>query len=98
MSEAVEMTKRSGGRPKGSLNKNRPLPVVFPDDPAPLRFGKNLLLARHRLGLTQEQVALAARVDHDLVYSVETGDRDIRLSSASKLAAAVRLTIGELLD
>lgn len=97
MSEAIEITKRSVGRPKGRLNTNKPLPIVLPDDPAPLRFGKNLLHARHRLGLTQEQVAKAARVDEDMVYAVETG-RDIRLSSASKLAAAVHLTISDLLD
>jgi transcriptional regulator with XRE-family HTH domain len=61
-------------------------------------FGKNLREARERLGLTQEQVAERSGVQAGEVSRIERGKRDPKVSTMEKLAAAVEMPPGRLLD
>ncbi len=69
-----------------------------PDDPAVGDLGTNLLAARKRLGLTQEEVAERSGVHATEVSRIEAGKRDPKVSTLERLAAAVELTPGRLLD
>ena len=61
-------------------------------------FGKNLRAARKKLGLTQEQVAERSGVQAGEVSRMERGLRDPQVSTVMKLAAAVEVAPGRLLD
>jgi transcriptional regulator with XRE-family HTH domain len=61
-------------------------------------LGKNLLAARKKLGLTQEQVAERCDVLAGEVSRIEHGKRDPQVSTLEKLAQAVELPPGRLLD
>jgi transcriptional regulator with XRE-family HTH domain len=61
-------------------------------------LGKNLRAARQRLELTQEQVAERSGVQAGEVSRIERGLRDPQVSTLEKLAAAVEMQPGELLE
>jgi transcriptional regulator with XRE-family HTH domain len=61
-------------------------------------LGSNLRAARKKLGLTQEQVAERSGVHPTEVSRIEAGKRDPQVSTLRKLAAAVEVSPGELLD
>jgi transcriptional regulator with XRE-family HTH domain len=61
-------------------------------------LGKNLRAARERLGLTQEQVAERSGVQAGEVSRIETGKRDPKVSTLERLAKAVELKPGQLLE
>jgi transcriptional regulator with XRE-family HTH domain len=61
-------------------------------------LGKNLRAARTKLGLTQEEVAERSGVQAGEVSRIERGKRDPKASTIEKLAAAVELPPGRLLD
>ena len=61
-------------------------------------LGKNLRAARQRLELTQEQVAERSGVQAGEVSRIERGLRDPQVSTLEKLAAAVEMRPGELLE
>ena len=61
-------------------------------------FGKNLRAARKKLDLTQEQVAERCGVQAGEVSRMERGLRDPKVSTVVKLAAAVEVAPGRLLD
>jgi len=61
-------------------------------------LGKNLRAARKKLGLTQEEVAERSGVQAGEISRIETGKRDPQVSTLEKLAAAVELKPGRLLD
>ncbi len=67
------------------------------DDPCVGDFGKNLRAARKKLGLTR-QVAERSGVQAGEVSRMERGLRDPKISTAAKLAAAVEVSPGQLLD
>lgn len=69
-----------------------------PDDPPVGDLGKNLRAARHRLKLTQEQVAERSGVHATEVSRIEAGKRDPKVSTLERLAAAVELPPGKLLE
>jgi transcriptional regulator with XRE-family HTH domain len=68
------------------------------DDSCMGELGTNLREARERLGLTQEQVAERSGVHATEVSRIEAGKRDPQVSTVKKLAAAVELAPGRLLD
>jgi transcriptional regulator with XRE-family HTH domain len=68
------------------------------DDPRVGDLGKNLRAARKRLGLTQEQVAERSGVQAGEVSRIEGGKRDPKVSTLEKLAAAVEVKPGQLLE
>lgn len=61
-------------------------------------LGENLLAARKKLGLTQEQVAERSGVQAGEVSRIEGGKRDPQLSTILKLAKAVEVKPGKLLE
>jgi transcriptional regulator with XRE-family HTH domain len=61
-------------------------------------LGSNLRAARKKLGLTQEQVAERSGVHSTEVSRIEAGKRDPQVSTLRKLAAALEVSPGELLD
>jgi transcriptional regulator with XRE-family HTH domain len=61
-------------------------------------LGKNLRAARKKLGLTQEEVSERSGVQAGEVSRIERGKRDPQVSTVEKLAAAVELPPGRLLD
>jgi len=61
-------------------------------------FGANLREARKRLGLTQEQVAERCGVHATEVSRIEAGKRDPKVSTLRRLAAAVEVPPGRLLE
>jgi transcriptional regulator with XRE-family HTH domain len=68
------------------------------DDPRVGQLGTNLREARKRLGLTQEDVAERSGVQAGEVSRIEAGKRDPKVSTLEKLAAAVELPPGRLLE
>lgn len=61
-------------------------------------LGANLKSARTKLGLTQEQVADRSGVHATEVSRIEAGKRDPQVSTVEKLARAVELRPGQLLE
>jgi len=61
-------------------------------------LGSNLRDARKRLGLTQEEVAERSGVHPTEVSRIEAGKRDPRTSTLLRLARALEVRPGELLD
>jgi transcriptional regulator with XRE-family HTH domain len=61
-------------------------------------LGTNLREARELLGLTQEQVAERSGVHFTEVSRIEAGKRDPRISTVERLAKAVEVKPGQLLD
>lgn len=68
------------------------------DDPCMGDLGTNLREARERLGLTQEQVAERSGVHATEVSRIEAGKRDPQVSTVRKLASALQMPAGQLLD
>jgi transcriptional regulator with XRE-family HTH domain len=61
-------------------------------------LGVNLRDARKKLGMSQEQVAERSGVHATEVSRIESGKRDPRVSTVKRLAAAVELRPGQLLE
>lgn len=61
-------------------------------------LGSNLKAARRRLGLTQEQVAERSGVHATEVSRIEADKRDPQVSTLEKLAEAVEVSPGQLLE
>lgn len=61
-------------------------------------LGSNLREARKRLGLTQEQVAQRSGVHTTEVSRIEGGKRDPQVSTVRRLAEAVEVKPGQLLE
>lgn len=61
-------------------------------------LGPNLREARERLELTQEQVAERSGVYAGEISRIELGKRDPQISTLERLAKAVEVTPGQLLD
>jgi transcriptional regulator with XRE-family HTH domain len=59
-------------------------------------FGKNLRRARMRLGLSQEEVALACGLHRTEVSLLERGEREPRLETAALLGDLLGSTLDEL--
>ena len=61
-------------------------------------LGANLRSARKKLGLSQEQVAERSGVHATEVSRIEAGKRDPRVTTVERLANAVEVKPGDLLD
>ena len=62
------------------------------------QVARNLLAARERNGLTQEELSALSGVHPTEVSRIENAHRDIQISTAFKLAKALDLTPGQLID
>jgi len=63
-----------------------------------LAFGKVLRAVRKEVGLTQEQLALAAEIDRTFVSLMERGERQPTVRMIFKLAAALRVPPSQLIQ
>lgn len=61
-------------------------------------FANNVAEARRRAGLTQEEVSERSGVHPTEVSRIENGNRDARVSTVFRLAAALEVSPGQLLD
>jgi transcriptional regulator with XRE-family HTH domain len=68
------------------------------DDHRVGNLGSNLREARTRLELTQEQVAERSGVHATEVSRIEAGKRDPKVTTLERLAAAVEVPPGRLLE
>jgi len=62
------------------------------------KLGPNLRAARLKLELSQEQVSERSGVHATEVSRIEAGKRDPRVSTVERLARAVKLRPGQLLE
>ena len=62
------------------------------------RFGANLRRARRRKGLSQEQIAVRASLHRTEISMLERGERVPRIDTLIRLAGAMAVPAGELLD
>jgi ribosome-binding protein aMBF1 (putative translation factor) len=60
-------------------------------------FGLAIKLARTRRGWTQEQLGKAAGLDRGHISRIERGDLDAGITTQEKIAAALGLSLGELI-
>jgi len=63
-----------------------------------VRFGQNLVRARKRAGLSQEEVGFRASLHRTEVGMLERGIRLPRIDTLIKLAGAIEVDPAELLD
>lgn len=62
------------------------------------RFGENLSRARREAGLTQEDVGIRASLHRTEIGLLERGERVPRIDTALKLAGAVGVSLGDLIE
>ena len=62
------------------------------------RFGKNLARCRKRVGISQEETAVRASLHRTAVGQIERAERVCRVDTLIKLAGALGVEPGELLD
>jgi transcriptional regulator with XRE-family HTH domain len=60
-------------------------------------LARNLRAKRAELGLSQEELADRAGLHRTYVGAIERAERNVSIDNIAKLAAAVGLTVGELL-
>lgn len=75
-----------------------PIPAPPPDrtqlHAQRVAFGDRLRTARHRAGLTQEQLALQAGMDRPAYSEIERGQRDARLSTLLRIESVLGASLG----
>jgi transcriptional regulator with XRE-family HTH domain len=67
------------------------------DEEVMVRFGGKLRQVRERKDLSQEKLAELAGLHRTYVSSVERGKRNISIVNVAKLAAALGVTMAELM-
>jgi transcriptional regulator with XRE-family HTH domain len=63
-----------------------------------MAFGKVLRAVRKEVGLTQEQLALAAEIDRTFVSLIERGERQPTVRVLFRLATALRVPPSQLIQ
>ena len=71
---------------------------MIPSVDAVAQIAGNLLQARKRYGLTQEEVSARSGVHPTEISRIENGQRDVQISTIFKLAKAFDLTPGQFID
>ena len=61
------------------------------------QVGKRIRFFRLRLGLSQEKLAFACKLDRTYIGSVERGERNISVINLSKISSALNIDSFELL-
>lgn len=62
------------------------------------RFGQNLRLTRKRAGISQEELGIRASLHRTQIGSLERGDHLPRIDTLAKLAGALGVPAGRLMD
>lgn len=63
-----------------------------------ITFGKNVLVARQALRISQEELAFRAGLHRTYIGMVERAERSISLQNAKKIADALNVKLDNLLD
>lgn len=66
--------------------------------PAAALVGTRIAQFRHRLGMTQDQLAVASDIDSSNIRSYESGRAMMNVRSLVRIAAALNVPPGELID
>lgn len=61
-------------------------------------LGQRVKELRHKLGISQEELADLAGLDRTYITSVECGRRNISIVNIEKLAKALNVTLGEFFE
>lgn len=61
------------------------------------KFGEKVREERHRLGLSQEELASRAGVHRTYIGMIERAEKNITLANIEKIAKALDLPIGNLI-
>jgi transcriptional regulator with XRE-family HTH domain len=61
-------------------------------------FGRTVRAAREKAGLSQEELAQAAKLHRTYIGGIERGERNLSLINISRIARALSCTPGELLE
>ena len=72
--------------------------MATPLSPATRKFGERVRDRRHELGLSQEALADVASLHWTFVGQVERGQRNLSLHNICKLAKALRIDPGSLVE
>jgi DNA-binding XRE family transcriptional regulator len=67
------------------------------DDEMPVLFGRSVRAAREEAGMTQRDLADAADIPQPDIPAIERGERDVRLSTANRIARALNTMLRDLL-
>ena len=74
----------------------------MPDPPSPdaviMFIATNMKLARLQRGMTQWQLAIAAKVDLSYVQRLERGRQNVTVRTLARVAAAIGIPVSELLE
>ena len=62
-----------------------------------VRFGERLRAVRQQRGISQEKLAELAGLHRTYVSSIERGERNVSLVNIERLAAALGVTMAELM-
>ena len=62
------------------------------------KFGKNVRTKRQQLGLSQEALAFDAKSNRTYISDVERGTRNPSIEVVQRIARALGVSMGELLD
>lgn len=60
--------------------------------------GKNIRNTRQKKGLTQEQLALEAEVNHGHLSEIEAGQHNVTIDLLDKLARALTANVADFFD
>lgn len=63
-----------------------------------ITFGRNVQLARQKLGISQEELASRAGLHRTYIGMVERAERSISLQNAKKIADALNVKLDTLLN
>ena len=96
--QVLDKLARALGVTTGSLLSKKP--VTRQDDGALIEqvLARNLVAARKRLGLTQEQLGARAAVSRPVIAHIEREARNPSLVTLARLAAALDLSLENLLS
>lgn len=75
------------------ISSKRRAHAVTGSDPALVALGDSVRRARAAVGMTQEELALVAGVGRELVIQLESGRSGVSLGKASRVLAALGLTL-----
>jgi transcriptional regulator with XRE-family HTH domain len=61
------------------------------------KLGKRIVVLRKKRGWSQEEFAEKSKLARSFAGAIERGEKDVRLSTLSKIAAAFETDLGSLL-
>lgn len=63
-----------------------------------MKFGSKVRKQRHKLGISQEELASRAKVHRTYIGMIERGEKNITLLNIEKISIALNVTMSELVE